>query len=65
LYIFKILGVLVLKRVRILRKGYVLVSLTVEVRDKLRELKELIGVKSLSGTIIRMYELHKGLIELS
>ena len=56
---------LVLKRVRILRKGYVLVSLTVEVRDKLRELKELIGVKSLSGTIIRMYELHKGLIELS
>jgi len=57
--------VLVLKRVRILRKGYVLVSLIVEVRDKLRELKELIGVKSLSDTIIRMYEFHKGLIELS
>ena len=54
-----------LKRVRILRKGYVLVSLIVEVRDKLRELKELIGVKSLSDTIIRMYEFHKGLIELS
>jgi|GEM_PF-3618039 len=37
-----------LKGVRMPRKGYVLVSLTVEARDKLRELKELIGI-SISG----------------
>jgi len=46
------------------REGYVVVSLTVEAKEKLVKLKKLINASSLSDAIIKVYELQKGLIEL-
>ena len=38
------------------RKGYVIVTLEEDARDKLNELKKLMGVKSISEVVNRLYE---------